>query len=704
MFYFSNPLTLIALVGIIIPIVIHLVKLRQYKKVYFSNTDLLAVMESEQRNHSRLREWLILAARVLAIVFIVSAFAQPKIRHSSQPVTTGRTSVSIYLDNSFSMGSEGAEGILLEQAKHKARQIVTAYPPETRFQLITNDNNSQRRHPMTREEFLAAVDEVQNSPQSLTIAEAMLRQQDFCNISSSSNTQAYIISDFQISSCNWDHIKEVAAKSLPATSDKSKKQSQTHFSFVPLSAINQGNLFIDSLWITSPLTHSGTDVKLNVSLRNTGDKRVETLPVRLYLGGEQKSLATVDIDGMSQAEISLSFSVKEVGAINGYVEITDYPITFDDRLFFSINVQPKQHVLALYGRSPNTYIARLFDSDSSTDYISTPISSADFSMLDNANLTTLTSIQSLQSGTAQRLVNYVSDGGTLMIAPPVDCDIESYNSLLTQLGGPLIDRFDTTACVCSSLNDAAPIYRQVFRRFDSNVELPSLQGHFTVHSVQGSAYEPILNLTNGLPYLLAIPHVNGVVYFFTAPLDTKYSDFVNQALFVPTVYNMALYSRHPTDLYYTLGKTQMATIDNLDAATNVFLTKFGNTESMVAEVRHNGEHTQLLVSDMPLDAGNYILTDGSNEVAISFNFPREESLMQFNGSKEILSAIKSMSTDNIDIFNNSSKPLDEQIRQRSGGKSVEQWFIIATLIALLCEVLLLRIPLKLCRKSTNKTT
>jgi hypothetical protein len=245
------------------------------------------------------------------------------------------------------MGSEGAEGILLEQAKHKARQIVTAYPPETRFQLITNDNNSQRRRPMTREEFLSAVDEVQNSPQSLTIAEAMLRQQDFCNISSSSNTQAYIISDFQISSCNWDHIKEVAAKSLPATSDKSKKQSQTHFSFVLLSAINQGNLFIDSLWITSPLTHSGTDVKLNVSLRNTGDKRVETLPVRLYLGGEQKSLATVDIDGMSQAEIPLSFSVKEVGAIDGYVEITDYPITFDDRLFFSINVQPKQHVLAL---------------------------------------------------------------------------------------------------------------------------------------------------------------------------------------------------------------------------------------------------------------------------------------------------------------------------------------------------------------------
>ena len=41
MLYFANPMMLIALVGVLIPIIIHLVKLRRYKKVYFSNTEML---------------------------------------------------------------------------------------------------------------------------------------------------------------------------------------------------------------------------------------------------------------------------------------------------------------------------------------------------------------------------------------------------------------------------------------------------------------------------------------------------------------------------------------------------------------------------------------------------------------------------------------------------------------------------------------
>ena len=46
---FVNPLFLIALVGVAIPIIVHLFHFRRYKKVYFSNVALLREMQEETK-------------------------------------------------------------------------------------------------------------------------------------------------------------------------------------------------------------------------------------------------------------------------------------------------------------------------------------------------------------------------------------------------------------------------------------------------------------------------------------------------------------------------------------------------------------------------------------------------------------------------------------------------------------------------------
>ena len=74
---FVNPLFLIGLVAIAVPILVHLFNFRRYKKVYFSNVDLLQQLQSETKKQSQLRQLLVLLARILAIVFLVLAFAQP---------------------------------------------------------------------------------------------------------------------------------------------------------------------------------------------------------------------------------------------------------------------------------------------------------------------------------------------------------------------------------------------------------------------------------------------------------------------------------------------------------------------------------------------------------------------------------------------------------------------------------------------------
>ena len=130
---FTHPLFLIGLVAVGIPIAIHLLQLRRYKKVYFSNVDMLEELHNEDRRQRNLRQLLILAMRILAIVFLVLAFSQPVIRNKTSQLRAGGTVVSVYVDNSYSMESGGMDGSLLESARRKAREVAAAYKPDDQF-------------------------------------------------------------------------------------------------------------------------------------------------------------------------------------------------------------------------------------------------------------------------------------------------------------------------------------------------------------------------------------------------------------------------------------------------------------------------------------------------------------------------------------------------------------------------------------------
>ena len=116
----SSPLFLIGLVAIAIPIAVHLFNFRRYRKVYFSNVERLEQLQMETRRQSTLRRLLILAARILAIVFLVLAFARPVVPSKNGATRVGSNDVSVYIDNSFSMGNTDAGGTLLEKAKTKS--------------------------------------------------------------------------------------------------------------------------------------------------------------------------------------------------------------------------------------------------------------------------------------------------------------------------------------------------------------------------------------------------------------------------------------------------------------------------------------------------------------------------------------------------------------------------------------------------------
>ena len=77
--HFQYPYFLFALFFLAIPVLIHLFNFRRYQKVYFSNVQFLKEIQEQQSSRKNLKERLILSARMLAITFLVLAFAKPYI-------------------------------------------------------------------------------------------------------------------------------------------------------------------------------------------------------------------------------------------------------------------------------------------------------------------------------------------------------------------------------------------------------------------------------------------------------------------------------------------------------------------------------------------------------------------------------------------------------------------------------------------------
>ena len=95
---FKYPFFLYFLLLAIIPIIIHLINLRKHKKVFFSNVKLLNTIKSRKSSYNKLKDIILMITRMLAISFLVIAFAQPFLPEEN--IITTENQMVLYIDNS----------------------------------------------------------------------------------------------------------------------------------------------------------------------------------------------------------------------------------------------------------------------------------------------------------------------------------------------------------------------------------------------------------------------------------------------------------------------------------------------------------------------------------------------------------------------------------------------------------------------------
>ena len=663
----TNPAYLWALALVAIPIAVHLFHFRRYRKVYFSNVESLTQLRLESRRRRTLREVAVLLCRVLAIVALVMAFARPVIPHEGLAPHSGSTAVSIYIDNSFSMEAASDEGNRLEAAKQRAREIAAAYSPADRFHLMTNNMSGSEMRWLGRSELLDAIDAVSPSAAVSTIAEAAARQASFLRRQAADNRMAYIISDFQQSTA---HLADLEPDSL------------VHLTLIPLPAAEAANLYIDTLTLDAPAYHVGGSATAQVTVRNSGTTDVEKVAVRLYLDGRERAIATLDLAAGASGTVSMPFSIDRAGQLEGRAEISDHPITFDDSYFFTIDAGRTVHMLEVDGAAANPHLKKLFAADSLVSHRAVPLQRLDIASLDDHSLLLLNEVASLGSGEVQAIASWVNGGGSLVVVPPAGQ--QELNPLLAAVGAPQLGGWDSRPCRAAEVNIHSSLFRNVFVGNNSEMEMPTAAGHYADDAAGAANSEALVSLAGGDRLLTLSRCGDGKVYLFRCPLTADYTSFVAQALFVPTLYNMALFSQRQAPAAYTLGQTALLPLaaDDLPADGTAEL-RLGGGAPLIPDLRNTGGRILMVPHGEMQEAGIYTL--GTSLLA--FNYSRDESDMRFLSADEVARHSAA------EVIKPSATPLDQRLRERMQGRPLWRWFILAALAALLAESLLL-IPRK----------
>lgn len=679
----TQPLFLLGLLAVGIPIAIHLLQLRRYKKVYFSNVDMLEELHSEDRRQRNLRNLLVLLCRILCIVFLVLAFCKPVLPHRAAQVETGAAAVSVYIDNSYSMECGGMDDSLIESARRKAREIAAAYQPGDQFQLLTNDLAGGQFRWLSRDEFLTAVDEVGVSAVTQQLSRAAARQNEFLRSARSANRHAYIISDFQRSTA------DVAAL---------EPDSLVSATFIPLGGTDVANIYIDSLAFDSPAYCPGAAVRVRAFVRNDGDHAVESLPLRLVANGRQRSLASVSLPAHGTVPASMVFALDDSPLLQGYVETTDYPITFDDRFYFSLSVTRRVPLTVIGGSSENASLRRLFQGDTLVEYRYAPVSQIDYARLSDNRLVIIDELRAIPSGLARQLQDFVVAGGSLLVVPAQDADLPSYNQLLAAMQAPRLDSWVPRAVRADRVEDNARLYQGVFRGAHDDMELPAVHGHYRLAMPAGTVAQPLIRLADGGLYLLSVPVGEGVCYLFAAPLREECTDFVRQALFVPTLYNMALFSTRvppPCHLLTDLDPiplSQRYAPDSPPRLTAAIVQDSAAAVEAIPDIRRIGSACCLVPHGEVSQAGCYTLAaDGQPPEGLAFNCSRRESDLASYTPAELKSLLRrGAGGAKPEVVASAQKSLTDHIRQQSQGTPLWRWCLLLALLALAAETILIR--------------
>jgi hypothetical protein len=698
---FLNPLLLLGLAAAAIPLIIHLFNFRRPRRVDFSSLAFLNELKKSTMQRVRVKQWLLLALRTLAIASLVVAFARPTMTGplAGRLGGSGRTTMALIVDRSPSMTLRDGSGAYLDQLQTLVEALLEDVESGDEILLVPvpADGQTPAFH-QNAASALAALEDLETGAGSETLTAAIRRAADRLVDRPTVNRDIFVLSDFQQSTAS-----DSSAIELP---------EGTRVLLMPVGTDGRGNVAVTDVRVLSQIISDGQPVRFEAVVTNHGSEDVRGLVVSLSLEGERIAQATVDVDADSRTTATLTAAPRGTGWLTGSVDLEDNQYLFDNQREFALHVPAERSILLVEGSGTDTRYLRLALSSELSDGAArfvtdrVPETSLASTSLGSYDSVILAGVQTLSSGERAAIEQYLQGGGGLLFFAGDDIEWADYNALLNDLGAGQIsgvveaatdpDQADAFSVgVFDRVDTDHPLFEGMFEPSPAG-NRPTLEQPVIFRSVAytpgGGNEQTIIGLSGGRPFLQEIRSGQGSILFYATEAGATWSDFPVRGLFLPMLYRSLV--------YLSAGGSVMG--DQMEAGASLQLLMQGvdpgveirienrDGDSFIPEQRDVfGGNVVTLEGPFFLPGSYDVTASGVVERRIVVHPPASESDLALADPETISDHFSSLTDADVGVMNVglvSGAPLEEQLRAARTGVELWNVFLGLALIFLLAEM------------------
>lgn len=504
---FLSPLFLVGAAAAAVPIILHLLKRDPDVRVKFAAVKLLkqAPVEDTERHH--LRELLLLALRVAALVLLALAFARPFLPNGAAASSARVTIVA--LDTSFSLDAPGR----FERAKQLAAAAIDRVPAGDLVGVVTFADEAMVAAQPSGDRVLA-----RSAITDATVGFGSTRYRAALSTAAQAMSgragAIVLVTDLQES--GWD------------AGDRAIVPEGATIEIADVGAM-PANLAVADV-------RSFGD-RLVATLRNTGPSARDAR-VHLTIDGRPAGDATASLGANQAGEVTFAAPRGSVAAVT-----VDDPdgVRADNTRYVAIESTGAPAVAVVTGSGDLAgeafYVQHALAAGGARGFRAVGLSGAKLSSMSDAALNeyaaiVLVSTRGLERRGRELLAKYANDGGGVVLAagPEVDGDV-----VADVLGRDAALSVSAAASSAVRTRAIAPadVRHPIFQPFASNAAALGLVTFRQAAQVEGAGCQTIARFTTGEPALLDCGAGEGRALVLASDLNNRWNDFPLHATFVP---------------------------------------------------------------------------------------------------------------------------------------------------------------------------
>ena len=521
---FLNPLVLVALAAAAIPLLIHLFNFRRARRIEYSTLRFLTELQRKRLQRVRVKRWLLLLMRTLAVLCLIAAFARPIM---VGPAFSGdaKVSMALVVDNSLSMSLRDADGPYLDQARRHSAALA-ASADELLVFTTTLDAPAAGAIAQGAIEDVALDARTGSAEGAIAAAARVLSEQG-----AFINKEVYFVGDLQRSTL-LDTVRHASAPGI-------------RIGLVPVGGRRQENVAIESVQVTSRIVEVNEPVRVEATLVSYLDAPVPDYVASLYLGGERVAQQSIELVPGVRSVVRFTTTPGSRGWLYGLVRAEDDGFAADNQHYFTLHVPERRRVLVVRGSSAVVEYVTMALAPSG-DAIE--IESIDRAALARTDLRAydavlLVGLREFSSGEVMTLDRFVGDGGGLMVFASESPS--GANELLSTMGGgafgAVVESGAARGPIASvgALDTEHALFEGVFDDA-ARMERPDVYRAAT-YAPRSGAENTLLWMSNGMPLIQEIRRGQGRALVATVGPDPSWSELPVRGLFVPLMHRAVHY-------------------------------------------------------------------------------------------------------------------------------------------------------------------